>query len=359
MPTAGGPAATRLLGCAAAAAPCSARERYTAQHARAAPSGTRRSRAALRQAQHATATHAPRRRVAKLPATSPGDVSTLERGVRPVARAPPGRLVAMLLELESSSLALAWVVDYLRALRTGRLRPYSFCERKTRAATRGSVPWGPTGEQLRELAAASYEPANLAPIFAVLSSRLRTPDKWRKTYKALVVLEWLATRGSPAAAARACGMRFLLEELRTYRFVDPDTGTDQGARPRGASARPRRRRACAGLAAGLCGARGRVSALGELTRGMQASTFGTGPRPSWRCLGIPSSWPRCARRRRRHTGAWSSAEQARLGSRVCVPQGRLLRGRARPADVRRPAPRTRKQQFPATRPSRRASRRRR
>lgn len=94
----------------------------------------------------------------------------------------------------------------------------------------------------RQLAAASYEPANLAPIFAVLSSRLRTPDKWRKTYKALVVVEWLATRGSPAAATRACGMRFLLEELRTYRHVDPDTGADQGARPAragrgGASAR--------------------------------------------------------------------------------------------------------------------------
>ena len=137
----------------------------------------------------------------------------------------------MLLELESSSLALAWVLDYLRALRRGRLRPYSFCERKTRAATRGSVAWGPTGEQLRELAAASYEAANLAPIFAVLSSRLRAPPPaWRKTYKALVVLEWLATRGSPAAATRACGMRFLLEELRSYRYVEPESGSDRGAR---------------------------------------------------------------------------------------------------------------------------------
>ena len=137
----------------------------------------------------------------------------------------------MLLELESSSLALAWVLDYLRALRRGRLRPYSFCERKTRAATRGSVAWGPTGEQLRELAAASYEAANLAPIFAVLSSRLRAPPPaWRKTYKALVVLEWLATRGSPAAATRACGMRFLLEELRSYRYVEPESGSDKGAR---------------------------------------------------------------------------------------------------------------------------------
>ena len=170
----------------------------------------------------------------------------------------------MLLELESSSLALAWVVDYLRALRVGRLRPYSFCERKTRAATRGSVPWGPTGEQLRELAAATYEPANLAPIFAVLSSRLRAPPpSWRKTYKALVVLEWLATRGSPAAAQRACGMRFLLEELRTYRHVDPESGTDQGAAPHAPALRAR---ACAARAPAARGARA-FRAHGELTRG--------------------------------------------------------------------------------------------
>ncbi len=129
--------------------------------------------------------------------------------------------------------ALAWVRDYLRALRAGRLRPYSFCERKARAATRDEQ-WGPTGAQLRELAAASYAPANLPPLFEVLCGRMRAGPgpKWRKVYKSLVVLEWLATRGSPAAAQRAQGLRFLLEELRGFAYVDPDTGTDHGARGR-------------------------------------------------------------------------------------------------------------------------------
>jgi epsin len=124
---------------------------------------------------------------------------------------------------------LAWVLDYLRALRAGRLRPYSFCERKARAATRNEQ-WGPTGAQLRELAAASYAPANLPPLFEVLCARLRCRGAaWRKVYKSLVVLEWLATRGSPAAATRAQGLRFLLEELRSFQFLDPETGTDHGA----------------------------------------------------------------------------------------------------------------------------------
>jgi hypothetical protein len=132
--------------------------------------------------------------------------------------------------LTPDSPGLSWVLDYLRALRAGRLRPYSFVERKARAATRDES-WGPTGAQLRELAAASYGSEHLPALFDVLCARLRGARGagWRKAYKSLVVLEWLATRGSPAAAQRAHGLRYLLDELRTFQYVDPDTGVDHGA----------------------------------------------------------------------------------------------------------------------------------
>ncbi len=135
---------------------------------------------------------------------------------------------AMQAFLETDTGGVAWVLEYVRALRNGRLKPYNFVERKTRAATRGSTPWGPTGEQLRELAAASHQDDCLAAIFSVLVTRARARGaKWRKAYKALLVLEWLATRGSAAAATRAQGMRYVVEDLMHFTWEDPDTGKDE------------------------------------------------------------------------------------------------------------------------------------
>lgn len=99
--------------------------------------------------------------------------------------------------------ALAWVRDYLRALRHGRLKPFTFTERKARAATRAE-PWGPTGAQLKELAALSFEYEHLSLIFGVVKHRMTAPAHlWRKVYKALTVVEFLVTRGSDECALPA------------------------------------------------------------------------------------------------------------------------------------------------------------
>ena len=134
-----------------------------------------------------------------------------------------------LLSLEVDSGAVAWVLEYLRALRHGRLLPYNYVERKTRLATRGSTTWGPTGEQLRELAAASHQSECLDALFAVLSQRLgaRTSSSWRKVYKSLLVLEFLVTRGSQAAAMRGKDVRHLVRDLCDFEFTDPATGKDE------------------------------------------------------------------------------------------------------------------------------------
>lgn len=92
--------------------------------------------------------------------------------------------------------AAEWIRDYLRALRHGRLKPFTFVERKARAATRAEK-WGPTGPQLKELAALSFENEHLPLIFGVLRHRMTAPPHlWRKVYKALQVVEFLVTRGS-------------------------------------------------------------------------------------------------------------------------------------------------------------------
>ena len=135
---------------------------------------------------------------------------------------------ALLETAAGDSGAVLWVLEYLRALRHGRLVPYNFTERKARLATRGSTTWGPTGEQLRELAAASHDTTCLDALFAVLSQRLSArSSSWRKVYKSLLVLEFLVTRGSQDAAARGKDIRHLVRNLCDFEYTDPATGKDE------------------------------------------------------------------------------------------------------------------------------------
>jgi hypothetical protein len=135
---------------------------------------------------------------------------------------------ALLETAAGDSGAVLWVLEYLRALRHGRLVPYNFTERKTRLATRGSTTWGPTGEQLRELAAASHDATCLDALFAVLSQRLSARgSSWRKVYKSLLVLEFLVTRGSQAAASRGKEVGYLVRALCDFEYTDPASGKDE------------------------------------------------------------------------------------------------------------------------------------
>ena len=52
--------------------------------------------------------------------------------------------MSSLSELAGLGAATEWVRDFLIALSKGRLTPFTFVERKVRAATRNE-PWGPTG----------------------------------------------------------------------------------------------------------------------------------------------------------------------------------------------------------------------
>jgi hypothetical protein len=79
--------------------------------------------------------------------------------------------------------AYVWLRDYLTAIRSGQLHPFTRVERLAREATRRD-PWGPTGLQLAELADATYNPDHCRIVVAVLAYRLtRAPDKWRNVYK--------------------------------------------------------------------------------------------------------------------------------------------------------------------------------
>ena len=115
--------------------------------------------------------------------------------------------------------------DYKTAVKHGRvLKPYSYTERKVRAATR-NMAWGPHGSQLVEIAQFSFKHEECGIIFKVLEERFRCPpEKWRNVNKALCVLEFLVQRGSEEALTWASSetMMNTLERLEGFSYVTAD-----------------------------------------------------------------------------------------------------------------------------------------
>jgi len=106
-------------------------------------------------------------------------------------------------------------------------------ETKVREATT-SEAWGPTGTQLRELAAASYESReSFEAIFRVLEERLdERGSKWRKCSKALQVIDYLMKVGHPSCCnpIRIGLMHVKIQEIKNaFRYTDPATGKDIGS----------------------------------------------------------------------------------------------------------------------------------
>jgi len=102
---------------------------------------------------------------------------------------------------------------------------------RTKAATNKDT-WGPTGTQLNELSrATTFGPETFNQIFNVLFYRLDERDsKWRKCYKALIVLEFFLLRGDAHCINPVRIGRFApkLRELQHFRYVDPLSGRDAG-----------------------------------------------------------------------------------------------------------------------------------
>jgi len=95
-----------------------------------------------------------------------------------------------------------------------------------------SDAWGPTGTQLNELAMATgYGPQVFNEIFSVLYERLDERElKWRKCYKALVVIDFLLLRGDEHCISPIRIGRFApkLRNLLHFSYLEPTTGRDVG-----------------------------------------------------------------------------------------------------------------------------------
>lgn len=120
-----------------------------------------------------------------------------------------------------------WLRDYITALSSGRIRPFTYVERLTRAATRNE-PWGPHGSLLTAVAKASHRREDCEIIFLVLKKRFRVePARWRNIYKSLGLIEFVATRGSDHAVKCSEDLLPTISGLKTFQYKDK-SGKDEG-----------------------------------------------------------------------------------------------------------------------------------
>ncbi|GAQ89405.1 epsin [Klebsormidium nitens] len=93
-----------------------------------------------------------------------------------------------------------------------------------------SEPWGPLGSQMKEIANATCSCMDYPRIMNTLLERLEDePRNWRKIYKALILLEFLCTRGVEQVHQDLKEHVDLVNELKSsFKFEEPGSGKDLG-----------------------------------------------------------------------------------------------------------------------------------
>jgi len=105
---------------------------------------------------------------------------------------------------------------------------YTEIEGKVREATNDD-PWGPTGPLMQELAHATFTYEHFPEVMSMLWKRMLQDNKtnWRRTYKSLLLLNYLVRNGSERVVTSSREHIYDLRSLENYTFVD-ENGKDQG-----------------------------------------------------------------------------------------------------------------------------------
>lgn len=103
-----------------------------------------------------------------------------------------------------------------------------FSKAKVREAT-NDEQWGPTGTQMQELAQHTFTYEHFPEVMGMLWKRMLqdSSTNWRRTYKSLLVLNYLVTHGSERVVTSTREHIYDLRRLENYTFVD-EMGKDQG-----------------------------------------------------------------------------------------------------------------------------------
>ncbi|XP_055588045.1 clathrin interactor 1 isoform X2 [Uranotaenia lowii] len=121
-----------------------------------------------------------------------------------------------------------WKVRELADKVTNVVMNYTEIEGKVREAT-NDEPWGPTGPLMQELAHATFTYEHFPEVMSMLWKRMLQDNKtnWRRTYKSLLLLNYLVRNGSERVVTSSREHVYDLRSLESYTFVD-EQGKDQG-----------------------------------------------------------------------------------------------------------------------------------
>ncbi|XP_045515163.1 clathrin interactor 1 isoform X2 [Pieris brassicae] len=125
-----------------------------------------------------------------------------------------------------------WKVRELADKVTNVVMNYTEVEGKVREATSDEA-WGPTGQQMQELALATFTYEHFPEVMSMLWRRMLHDNRshWRRTYKCLLLLSYLVRNGSERVVTSAREHIYDLRSLENYTYVD-DLGKDQGVNVR-------------------------------------------------------------------------------------------------------------------------------
>lgn len=105
---------------------------------------------------------------------------------------------------------------------------YTEMESKVREATNDEA-WGPTGQLMQEIAQATFSYEYFPEVMSMLWRRMLVDNQqnWRRTYKSLVVLNYLVKNGAERVVTSAREHIYDLKTLENFAFID-ENGKDCG-----------------------------------------------------------------------------------------------------------------------------------
>jgi len=122
-----------------------------------------------------------------------------------------------------------WKVRELVDKATNIVMNYTETEAKVREATNDD-PWGPSGQQMQEIAACTFTYEAFPEVMGMLWKRMlhdNNKQNWRRIYKSLLLLDYLVKNGSERVVTSAREHIYDLRSLENFTFVD-ENGKDQG-----------------------------------------------------------------------------------------------------------------------------------
>ena len=114
-----------------------------------------------------------------------------------------------------------WKVREMVDKATNLVMNYTETEAKVRDATNDD-PWGPSGNQMQEVASYTFTYEQFPEVMGMLWKRMLQDSRsnWRRTYKSLLLLDYLLKNGSERVVTSAREHVYDLRTLENYSFVD-------------------------------------------------------------------------------------------------------------------------------------------